>query len=104
GPDRLNIGVDINRGRSVSGRLQSFTYFDRSFRDGDGVETARFDGYTTVDGTVAAQLGFSTLSLSMANLLDTQYITYFGQAGTTLADRYFAGRGRTITIRAEANF
>ena len=104
GPDRLNLIADINRGGRVHGRLQSFTYFDRAFRNGEGVETASFDGYTTLDGTISGTLGFSTLSLSVSNLLDAQYITYFGQAGTTLANRYFAGRGRSLTLRAEANF
>ena len=104
GPDRLNLAIDLNRGRRVSGRLQSFTFFDRDFRNGAGDVTAQFDGYTTVDGSVSAALGITTITLSASNLLDEQYITYFGQAATNLADRYFAGRGRTFSLRAETRF
>lgn len=104
GPDRLNLTATVNRGGRLSGRLQTFTYVDRTFRDGEGAETARFDGYTTVDAAIAYALGAATLSLSVANLLDAQYITYYGQAATTRADRYFAGRGRTFTLRVETRF
>ncbi|HEU5210350.1 MAG TPA: TonB-dependent receptor [Longimicrobiales bacterium] len=104
GPDRLNLTADINRSGRVRGRLQSFTYFDETFRDGTGAETARFDGYTTLDGSVAADVGISTVTLSVSNLFDEQYITYFGQAATNLADRYFAGRGRTLTLRVDTRF
>ena len=62
------------------------------------------DGYTTVDGSLSAALGITTITLSASNLLDEQYITYFGQAATNLADRYFAGRGRTFSLRAETRF
>jgi iron complex outermembrane receptor protein len=104
GPDRLNLTLDVNRGGRLSGRIQSSSFFDRSFRDGSGAVTARFDGYHTLDTSLSAALGGTTLTLSVANLLDAQYITYFGQAATDLDDRYFAGRGRTLTLRAERRF
>ncbi|HET8655125.1 MAG TPA: TonB-dependent receptor [Longimicrobiaceae bacterium] len=104
GPDRLNLGVDLGGFGRFTGRVQAFHYFDRSFRDGDGTETARFDGYSTVDASVAADLGLSTLTLSVSNLFDAQYITYFGQAATDRDDRYFAGRGRTLTLRLATRF
>jgi len=104
GPDRLNLAVDINRGRRISGRVQSFTYFDRTFRDGTGGVTAEFDGYNTIDTSVSANFGLPTVTLSVANILDTHYITYYGQAATNLPDRYFAGRGRTFTLRVETRF
>ncbi|HEX7049456.1 MAG TPA: hypothetical protein VF188_04535, partial [Longimicrobiales bacterium] len=65
---------------------------------------ARFDGYSTVDASVAGDVGFSTVTLSVANLLDEQYITYYGQAATDRDDRFFAGRGRTLTLRVESRF
>lgn len=104
GPDRLNLSLDLDAGRRFSGRLQSFTYFDRSFTDDRDEVTARFDGYTTVDASLSAALGASTITLAVSNLLDEQYITYFGQAATDLADRYFAGRGRTLTLRLATRF
>ncbi|MQA92005.1 MAG: TonB-dependent receptor plug domain-containing protein [Gemmatimonas sp.] len=104
GPDRLNLSADIGRGGRLSGRVQSFTYFDRTFRDGDGSVSAEFDGYTTIDASVAVALGISTITFSISNLLDEQYITYFGQAATDLEDRYFAGRGRTLTLGIATRF
>lgn len=101
GPDRVNLMVDINQGGRISGRLQSFTFMDEKFKNGAGVTTARFDGYTTLDGSVGFDLRTSRLTLSVSNLLDEQYITYYGQAATNLNDRYFAGRGRTVTLRVE---
>ena len=104
GPDRLNLSLELNRGGRLSGRVQAFRFFDRTFCDADGEATAGFDGYDTVDSSLALDLGASTLTLSAANLLDAQYITYFSQAATNLADRYFAGRGRTLTLRVESRF
>jgi iron complex outermembrane receptor protein len=104
GPDRLNLSADLNRGGRVSGRIQGFHFFDRTFRDAEGQSTAEFDGYDTVDATLALGVGRSTLSLSVANLFDAQYITYYSQAATDLDDRYFAGRGRTLTLRVESRF
>jgi len=104
GPDRLNASLDVTPAGRFSGRLQAFRYFDRTFRDGTGGETARFEGYTTLDASTAARLGRTTVTLAVSNVLDEQYITYFGQAATTLADRYFAGRGRTLTLGVETRF
>ncbi len=98
GPDRLTLGADWGRGR-LSGRLQAFATFDRTFQDGDGQETAAFDGYTTVDASVAAALGRATVTLAASNLFDAEYITYFSQAASARDDQYFAGRGRTVTLR-----
>lgn len=99
GPDRLNLAVDLNPGGRLNGRVQTFLYFDRTFEDADGATTARFDGYATTDASVTGRAGAATLTLSVSNLLDEQYITYYGQAATDRNDRYFAGRGRTFTVR-----
>lgn len=105
GPDRFNLSLEINPPGIWSGRLQSFTFFDRKFRNAAGVETARFDGYTVVDGYIAADLRRTRISLGIANLLDKQYITYYGQAGAgNRNDRYFAGRGRTLMVRGDYRF
>lgn len=101
GPNRLNLSADIGGRGRLSGRIQAFHYFDRTFRNGNGDVTAEFDGYSTVDVSSAFAFGRSTVTLSVANILDEQYITYFSQAGTNLNDRYFSGRGRTLTLRLE---
>ena len=104
GPNRLNLGIDGALGRTFTGRLQAFHYFDRDFRDGDGAITTSFDGYTTVDASISGALARTTVTVSVSNLLDEQYITYYSQAGTTLDARYFAGRGRTLTLRLDTRF
>ncbi len=104
GPDRLNLALDYNPGGPWSGRLQSFTYMDKTFYNAAGVETSRFDGYTVLDLTANLQLERVNLTFSIANLLDEQYITYYGQAGNSRTDRYFAGRGRVLGVRAMFEF
>lgn len=104
GPNRLNVGVDGALGQRFTGRLQAFRYFDRDFRDADADVTASFDGYTTLDASLSGTLARTTVTVSVSNLLDTQYITYYSQAGTNRDDRYFAGRGRTLTLRLDTRF
>ncbi|MEJ8567736.1 TonB-dependent receptor [Elongatibacter sediminis] len=105
GSDRMNLFLDITPPGNFSYRLQSFTYFDNTFRNAAGAATAEFDGYTTVDALVAWAVHPTTqLSLGISNLFDEQYLTYYSQAGNTRNDRYNAGRGRTLTLRANFRF
>lgn len=104
GPDRLNVYFDVTPDSLWSGRLQVFTFLDKTFRDSGGVPTAEFDGYTVVDAVASRQIGNARLTLSITNLLDEQYITYFGQVGNSRADRFFAGRGRTLSVNADFRF
>lgn len=104
GPDRLNLGVDLFPGDRFSGRVQAFHFFDRDFEDAAGSLTGRFNGYTTADVSASGRFGPATVTLSAANILDEQYITYYGQAATDRNDRYFAGRGRTFTVRVGTGF
>jgi iron complex outermembrane receptor protein len=104
GPDRLNIYLNFNPAGRWSGRIQSFTYFDKTFRDANGGTTAKFDGYTVVDMLAAVTFGSVRLNFGIANILDETYLTYYSQAGTAAADRYFAGRGRTLNVSANFSF
>ena len=104
GPDRLNLGVDLFPTDRFTARVQAFHYFDRSFEDATGTVTADFDGYTTADVSLSGRFGLATVTLSVANILDEQYITYYGQAATDRNDRYFAGRGRTLSLRVGTSF
>jgi len=104
GPDRLNFSADFHPQGRFSGRIQTFTFLDETFRDGSGSETARFEGYTTVDASISADFQPFQVSLSVSNLLDNQYITFFSQAATTRDDRFFSGRGRNFTLRVSTEF
>jgi iron complex outermembrane receptor protein len=101
-PDRLLLYVEARRG-PVSGRLQGQKFFDRSF---DGQPAANsFEGYELVDLVVSWDAPVATFNLGVQNLLDEQYITYFSdtQAPTDNA-RYFAGRGRSVTLSVSKAF
>lgn len=103
GPDRLNLYAGWS-GDALSLRLQSATLFDRSFKDAAGLNAVDFEGYTLFDLYAGYDTGFGTLSLAVQNLADKQYITYYGQAGSTLDADYFAGRGRTFTLGYSTEF
>ena len=56
------------------------------------------------DLTAGYDFGPARLSLGIQNIGNVQYITYFSQAGTGRADRFFAGRGRTFTLGLSGEF
>ncbi|MEM6648818.1 MAG: TonB-dependent receptor [Pseudomonadota bacterium] len=98
-PDRLNLFIAAQPTERWNLRLQTATFFDREFDDtGDATD---FDGYTLVEAFTGLDLGEDRgrLDLGVQNLLNEDYITYYSQSGTTRDNRFFAGRGRTITLR-----
>jgi len=97
-PNRLNTYVEATLTPALSLRGQSSTYFDRDFDDaGDATD---FDGYTLVDLLASYRVGDKgKLDLGIQNLLNEDYIHYYSQSGTTTEARYFAGRGRAMTLR-----
>jgi iron complex outermembrane receptor protein len=105
GSDRANLYLNLTPFTDWSFRLQSFTYFDRTFHNASGAVTAEFDGYTVVDALAAWTVHpTTTLSFGVINVFDEQYLTYYSQAGNTRDDRYNAGRGRTYTVKANFRF
>jgi iron complex outermembrane receptor protein len=69
----------------------------RSFRNQDPRND--FAGFTLVDADIGYRAGPYRLSLSVQNLFDRRYITYFSDTQGPADDlRYFAGRGRTMTL------
>jgi iron complex outermembrane receptor protein len=105
GSDRLNFFADLTPWTDWAFRVQSFTYFDRTFHNAAGNVSAEFDGYTVVDALASWTVHpTTTLSLGVVNVFDEQYLTYYSQAGNTRNDRYNAGRGRTLTLKANLRF
>jgi iron complex outermembrane receptor protein len=95
-PDRLNLFVDWERG-PFDARATLRCYFARTFAGQDPRNA--FSGYALADAQLSYRFGAHRLSLSVQNLADKQFITYFSD--TQLPDdnlRYFAGRGRTFTL------
>ena len=103
GPNRLNLYAGWSND-AVSLRLQSATLFDRDFKDAAGLNAVDFQGYTLFDAYAGYETSLGTVSVAVQNLADKQYITYYGQVGSTLDADYFAGRGRTFTLGFATEF
>lgn len=103
-PDRLNLFAEATFGQAVRARVQAARLFDRTF--GNTVPGDDFAGYTLVDASVTWQRApYGAISLAAENLFDNGYITYFSQ--TTRSNDplgFFAGRGRTVTLRYQYSF
>ena len=103
-PDRLNLFIEGPIAGSLSARLQSSTFFDRTF-DG-GLPQNDFDGFTLVDLALSyTGNDFGDFSLGIQNILDKQYITYYAQTVTFVNDStYVSGRGRAFTLGWKYSF
>ncbi|MEN3975524.1 TonB-dependent receptor [Emcibacter sp. SYSU 3D8] len=101
-PDRVNLSASYRDGR-FSALVQGQIYLARDFQGGDPRNS--FDGYTLVDAAVRYETDFGGVSLSIQNLLDRQYITYYSDTTRPTDDTlFFAGRGRTITLAWDYRF
>lgn len=103
-PDRLNLAADYARGR-FSARVQSRFFLARGFYGKKRDPRNDFGGYTLLDATARLQTGVGGWTLSVSNLLNTQYIDY--SSDTRLPDdnfAFFAGRGRTFTLGWDLRF
>lgn len=87
-------------------RLQSLSLLRRS--DPDNIPAGDFGGYTLVDALATWRVAEKqTVSVGLENVMDKRYITYFSQTLTGAnADNnnYFAGRGRTLSVRYRWEF
>lgn len=103
-PDRVNLYVEGPLAENLSARLQYSILLERDF-DG-GLPQHNFGGYELMDAMLSygtATLG--DISLGIENLLDEQYITYYSQTLTYVNDTtYFAGRGRTLSLKWDKAF
>ncbi|WP_333628077.1 hypothetical protein, partial [Stenotrophomonas cyclobalanopsidis] len=61
-------------------------------------------GYALFDLGVDYRLAKGKVNLGIANLFDRQYITYYSQSALIEPARYFAGRGRTVTLGYSLDF
>lgn len=102
-PDRLNLYAEARAVDRVTTRVQASYLFNRAFDD-PGAATD-FNGYAIVDMILGYDFGRAgRIDLAAQNLLDKSYITYFSQTATTRNDQFFAGRGRTLTLRWSSEF
>lgn len=101
-PDRLNFAAEYETG-PFNVKVQSRSFLNREF-SGIGLDE-RFDGYTLIDGFLRYATPVGDVSFAVSNLFDEQYVTYDSQTVRTTSDtRFFAGRGRVISIGFERSF
>jgi iron complex outermembrane receptor protein len=101
-PDRLNLYAAYENG-PFDARLATRFYFEREFNDAG--DASDFEGYTLVDAALGYRIGKHRVSLSAMNLLDKYYVSYNSDTvAATDPTRFFAGRGRTITLGLTSEF
>ncbi|MGF1910945.1 TonB-dependent receptor [Vibrio kasasachensis] len=99
-PNKLRLAWSANWNDSLSSMIQANHAFDRSF-DEDKYE---FEGYTLVDATLGYQLPVGRVNLSVANLFNEDYFTYYSQSAYAHDNWYFKGRGRTVSLAYNLDF
>ncbi len=64
-----------------------------------------FEGYTLLDAFIAYRTRFGEIALAAQNLTDAFYVTYDSDTvRVTDNSRFFAGRGRTVTLSWRGQF
>ncbi len=102
-PNRVNISWERTWSSALNTRLQINVVQDREFNNSAGVETAQFDGYTTVDLFAEYQAGAGQWRLGLQNLSNEDYFTYYSQ--TQGSDtRNFKGIGRSMSLSWNMQF
>lgn len=97
-PERLNLSWT----HQWDSKLNTFVQAN-ILRDTDFSDSPDFDGYTTFDANVSYSFNVGALALGVENLTNKQFVTYYSQ--TTANDRrYFAGRGRVISLNWTQSF
>ncbi|MDA8446926.1 TonB-dependent receptor domain-containing protein [Paracidovorax valerianellae] len=99
-PDRLLASWTAQWDDRLSSFVQVQHAFSKTFDD----PAKRFTGYTLVDASLNYKLNKGTLRLAVANLFNRDYITYYSQSALVEPLRYFAGRGRTLTVGYSIDF
>ncbi|WP_371868844.1 TonB-dependent receptor [Duganella lactea] len=99
--DGLNVApnrVIANWNADWNDKLSSFIQVQHAFSQNFDDPAKRFSGYTLADATASYKLRHGALRVGVSNLFDQNYITYYSQSALVEPTRYFAGRGRTVTL------
>jgi len=104
-------GLNIAPNRVIANWSAQWTPAFSTFVQGQYAFNRRFDeaakqfqGYALFDLGAEYRLARGSVQLGMANVFDRQYITYYSQSALIEPDRYFAGRGRTLTLGYQLDF
>ncbi len=104
-PDRIGLRWQSRWGSKLDSQLQIHHFLNRSFEK----PTRQFNGYSLVDFSISYPMPVGRLTAGIENLFNRDYVTYFSQTNSTTDqalrnERYFKGRGRTITIGYQLDF
>ena len=99
-PDRLVASWSANWSDDLSTFVQANYALDESYDEPE----REFDGYLLVDAALGYRLPTGRMNVGISNLFDEQYITYYSQSALVNDERYFAGRGRTLTVGYSVDF
>jgi iron complex outermembrane receptor protein len=99
-PDRLIATWSADWNDRLSSFLQVQHAFSRRFDD----PQKNFKGYALVDVSLRYKLPKGSVRLAVSNLFNRNYITYYSQSALVEPLRYFAGRGRTLTLGYSVDF
>ncbi|WP_029012733.1 TonB-dependent receptor [Niveispirillum irakense] len=101
-PDRVNVAAAYVYG-PVTARLQTQFYLSRDFDGGD--VRNNFGGYNLTDVTIRHAIDMGGITLSVTNLFDKDYISYNSDTTRPTDNlRFYAGRGRTLTLGWDYSF
>lgn len=99
-PDRVIATWSADWTDKFASFLQVQHAFSRNFDD----PQKNFSGYSLVDVSARYKLPKGTVRVAVGNLLNRDYITYYSQSALVEPLRYFAGRGRNITVGYSLKF
>lgn len=95
-PDRVNLAADYRRG-PFSARVQGRLYLARTFND--AATATDFEGYELFDAWLGYATRIGEFALAVQNLTDRYFVTYDSDTVQTSSnDRFYSGRGRTVTL------
>ena len=103
GPNKAVLAANWTWMAASQLRLQATHLFDRDINPGRFVGTSNleehFIGHTLVDAAATFETGYGKFGVSVENLLDKQYVSYYSQAAAAAdTGNTYAGRGRTLAI------
>ena len=101
GPDRLTVRWQANWSPKLTTQVQGNHYFSRGIPSDPKLG---FDSYQLFDAFAGYRLGKGQVTVGVENLFNEQYITYFSQAASALDSRFFAGRGRVVSLGYNLDF
>ena len=102
-PDRVNLSWQRQWTPALSSRIQVNHLRERRVKDSNDVTVNQFDGYTTVDASAEINVGPGVLSVSVQNLTNRDYYTYYSQSSPNDL-RNFKGIGRSFGLAYQLNF